>query len=137
MVVSRPTTDDHCLLGAISLGDAGGQSSGVIHCYPPSSTEQNTVRTVRSSQTALTGLQKQEEELMAGVHSRGFRNLGQGKMVQEWMSGLWVPFSSLRVQAGTARSCRSLRLTTSGLNLPPLITSFPGNRSPCCLPRCS
>jgi hypothetical protein len=29
---------------------------------------------------------------MAGIHSRGFRNLGEARMVQEWKSGLWVPF---------------------------------------------
>lgn len=60
---------------------------------------------------------------------------GRRKMVQEWMSVRPVgTMSSFRVQAGAAWSCRSLRLSTSGPNLPPVITSFPGKRSPCCLP---
>lgn len=64
------------------LQAAGGQSSGLAYCYLPSSAEHITGHTVSSLQMALVGLQKPEGELMAGVHSFGFRNLGgEVKMV--------------------------------------------------------
>lgn len=66
--------------------------------------------------------------LMAGIPLAFEGERRRKKWFRNGALDLRVPISSFRVQVGIAPSHSSLRLTTSGLNLPPLITSFPGNR---------
>lgn len=106
----------------------------LVHVSPLCSTQHEAWHTAGAHKWVLNDWEKEVVRLTTGI-SLALETWERKSWCMKGVSGLWLPISSFRVQVGLARSHSSLRLTTSGLNLPSLITSFPGNRSPCCLPR--
>ena len=124
-----------CLCPA-ALSAPWGQGSGLIHLCPCCSIE-HMPDTQGVPRKWVLSDQKKRSDQADGWHSLALETGEKKKWFRNGVSGLRVPISSFRVQAGIAWSHSSLRLTTRGWNLPPLITSFPGNRSSPCLPRSS